>query len=125
MAVAGGQRALRARGGPSIVERGEGGGVERDGAFGAELAERDLQPAAVARGVPEAVQFEVEQFTEARPVPRTGSARCGRTGRPAGDGGHQGPVDIGRERPGQRPVEAGDVEANSSRGRAARPSPRR
>ena len=36
-------RALRAAVLGPGVERGYGGGVERDGAFGAELAERDAQ----------------------------------------------------------------------------------
>ena len=42
--------------------------VERDHPFGVELAERDLQPAAVAGDFVDAVQFEVEQFPDPQPA---------------------------------------------------------
>jgi hypothetical protein len=44
--------------GPGI-ERSYGGGVERDGTFGAELAERDTQPGAGGPVVDDAAEFEV------------------------------------------------------------------
>ena len=60
LAVAGmGQGALGvALSGPT-VQRDQGGLIEGDGAFGAELAQRDLQPAPVAGEVDCAVQLEV------------------------------------------------------------------
>jgi len=51
--------------GPAI-QRGQGGLIQRDGALGAEFAERDFQPAAVTGEVEQAVQFEVEQFSQAQ-----------------------------------------------------------
>ena len=49
------------------VQRVEGRLVQGDGAFGAELAQWDLQPAAVTGEVEQAVQLEVEQFAQAQP----------------------------------------------------------
>jgi len=56
-----------------FVQCGQGGLVERDGALGAELAERYFQPAIMAAGVPAAVELEVEQLAE----PDAGAAQQG------------------------------------------------
>jgi hypothetical protein len=47
------------------IERGYGGGVERDGTFGAELAERDTQPGAGGPVVDDAAEFKVEALAQA------------------------------------------------------------
>jgi hypothetical protein len=77
--------------------------VKRHGPLGGELAEGDLQPAAVAGGVPDAVQLEVEQLAEAD----AGAAQHCQPG--AGewvgqlaDGGHQVPVGVRRKGAGRK-----------------------
>src|SRR5262249_53878813 len=94
------------------------------GALGGELAEGDLQPAAVAGKVPDADQLEVEQHAQAD----AGAAQHGQPG--AGervgqlaDGRDQVPVSVRRQGAGRRPVQPGDVTGNSSRrgGRSAQP----
>jgi len=96
-------------GGPG-VQRRQGCLVQRDGALAGELAEGDLEPAAVAGEVEQAVQLEVEQFAQAQsgatqnrqPVPGEGVGELG-------DGGHQLSVVVGGQCAGQRPVQPGDV----------------
>ena len=104
------QGPLRAAPGHPFVQGGQGGLVERHGPLGGQLAERDLQPAAVAGGVPDAVQLEVEQLAEAD----AGAAQHGQPG--AGervgqlaDGCHQVPVAVGWQGAGQRLVQPGDI----------------
>jgi hypothetical protein len=57
-----GQGSLRAALGHPGIEIGQGGLVQRDGALRAQLAQRDLDPCAVAAKVPQAVELEVQQF---------------------------------------------------------------
>ena len=105
-----GQGSLRAAQGHPLVECVEGGGVEGDGAFGAEFAEWHLQPATVAGRVPDAVQLEVEQFAEADAgAAQQGQSDAGERVVELVDCGHQVPVDIGWQCSRQRFVEAGDV----------------
>ena len=54
--------------GDDAVDEGDRLVVEGDHPFGVELAERDLQPRAVARDLVDAVEFEVEQLPDAKPA---------------------------------------------------------
>ena len=51
------------------VERGDRVGVERDGAFGAKLAERYSQPGAGGPIVDDTTELEVKTFAKAQPGP--------------------------------------------------------
>jgi hypothetical protein len=104
------QGPLRAAPGHPFVQGGQGGLIQRHGPLGGQLAEGDLQPAAVAGGVPDAVQLEVEQLAQ----PDAGAAQHGQPG--AGervgqlaDGRHQVPVGVRWQGAGQRPVQPGDI----------------
>ena len=68
LAVAGvDQRSLRSAQGHPGVEVGQSRLVEWDGPFGAELAQRDLDPGAAVTEVPQAVELEVEKLAESHP----------------------------------------------------------
>ena len=54
-------------GGDDPVDEGDGLVVEGDHAFGVELTERDFQPGAVPGDLVHTVQFQVEQFADAKP----------------------------------------------------------
>ena len=99
--------------------------VQRDGAFGGELAEGDLEPAAVAGEVEQAVQLEVAQFAQAKSSAAQDRQRV--PGEGVGqlrDGSHQVSVVVGGQRPGQRSVQPGDVPGVDQRGgRAVGPAP--
>src|SRR5690606_5661708 len=103
-----------------------GFGVERDHAFGAELAERNLQPGAVRAELDEAVEFEVEQFTNAHP----GGAQQDDRGASevviqTRDRGHQVTVDVGWQSAWKRFGEAWQVvQEEQPPGWLAGPAPR-
>ena len=119
------QRPLRAAAGHPLIQRGQGGLIQRHGPFGGELAKGDLQPAAVAGRIPDAVQLQVEQLAE----PDAGAAQHGQPG--AGervgklaDGGHQVPVGIRWQGAGQRFVQPGNVGGEQQPpGRSLGPAP--
>jgi hypothetical protein len=58
------QGPLRPAVGGPVVQRRQGGGVQRDRALGAELAQGDAQPAAGGAVVDDAVEFQVEQLAK-------------------------------------------------------------
>jgi hypothetical protein len=58
---------LRSASGGPLVEGGQGVGVQRHGPFGAQLAERNLQPAPGWPVVDDSGELEVEQLTESQP----------------------------------------------------------
>lgn len=101
-AVAGmGEGPLASPVGHPCVECGKRGGVEGDGALGAEFADRHLDPGAVRGGVPQAVELEVEQLAQAHSgAAQDGEAVAGEGVAESGDGGHEVTVDVGRERSG-------------------------
>jgi hypothetical protein len=112
-----GQGPLAAADGQPGVEGVEGVGVERDDAFGVQLAEGHFQPGAVSGEFPQAVQFQVEQLAE----PQPGAAEQHDPGAGGGvvelvDGVHERPVDVGRQGPGQRGGEPGNVAAVQHQG---------
>ncbi len=83
------------------VDGGERVGIEGDGSFGAEFAERDSQPDTGGSVVHDASEFEVEAFAEAQPG--TSEQHDGGPGEGVvefGDRGHDRSVDVGCERPG-------------------------
>src|SRR5262249_8515707 len=122
-----GQRPLPAPTSDPGVEGGEGFGVERDHAFGAELADGDLEPGAVGAEVDETVQFEVQQFADAQPGgSQHDDGGGGEVVVEAVDGGHQVTVDSWWQGSWEGFGEAGQVgEEEQPAGRLAGPAPRR
>ena len=60
------------------VESSHGGGVERDGSLGAQLAERDAQPRAGGPVVDDAAELQVEALAQAQPgAPQQQDRRTG------------------------------------------------
>jgi hypothetical protein len=94
------QRPAASSDGGPLVEGGQGGVVEGDGAFGVQLAERDAQPGAVVAVVDEAVEFEVEELAEAEAgAAQDADGEAGGGISESVDAGHQVAVSVGRERP--------------------------
>ena len=100
-------------------------GFERDDAFAAEFAQRDPYPGAVAVEVEQAVQLQVQQFPHAH----AGRAQQEQSGAgegvvQSGSGGHQGPVEVRWQGPGQRLGHPRDVAVEHQLSRWRRgPSP--
>lgn len=93
-----------------LVEGTESLGVEGNGALGGELAKGHLHPGAVRRRVPQTVELEIQQLSEAEAgAPQDAKSGAGEGVVEPADGCHQIPVDIGSERPWQRAVEARHV----------------
>jgi len=95
------QGALRAALGHPGVHGHQGLGVQGDHPLGAELAERHLDPGAMAGRVPQAVELQVQQLAKAH----AGAAQdrqpaAGEQVVEATDGRHEVAVDLGRQRPG-------------------------
>jgi hypothetical protein len=98
-----GMARLPAADGDPCVERAQGGVVERHDPLGVQLAQRHLQPGAVAGEIPQAVEFEVEQLTQTQPcTPQQRDPAAGGEVVQPGDRGEQRGVDVGRQRAGQR-----------------------
>src|SRR5690606_22425015 len=108
-----------------LVEGCQGGVIERNGALGVELAERNSQPGAVAAVVGQAVEFEVQQLAE----PEAGAAqdRDGAPGRDiveTSDRCHEIPVIIGWQGAGDSSGEPWEVAAPQQRtGGSVGPAP--
>ena len=92
------------------VKSGHGGGIERDGAFGAQFAERDAQPRAGGPVVGDAAELKVKALAQAQPgAAQQQDRRAGEQIIEARRCGHQRSVGVRGKRPGQRPWQAGHV----------------